>query len=359
MLKKLLGLLFALAMIPALAFGLDMKTLHPEEFPWKPPYTADQLAFLEDATYFPAVKNYDCDALEIEVDARGYIRQRATMRKRLQRYDDYRELLDFKDGTLKPGAQKREDIIFMLTPPQLKNQTLLSWTYKETPDVRKMVDWWIYIPALRQVRRLATGERSDGVAGGDMTYDDIVGREPFDETHTLLGEDTLPADDIIPEPVDCYVVKAVHTDPGYYLGKRIVWIDKKRFIRWREEQYDKKGNLWKIFERRMEPQGKDAVLDHTNWYDWNVQKHFRQWVRIFNVSHGGDFKEREFEPNFLRKEYTWRVPDIGAYPYIKSPKDLPKLPPLLEGRFPSERKWEIPEETKRLIEKERKEGKGA
>jgi len=116
MLKKLLGLLFALAMIPALAFGLDMKTLHPEEFPWKPPYTADQLAFLEDATYFPAVKNYDCDALEIEVDARGYIRQRATMRKRLQRYDDYRELLDFKDGTLKPGAQKREDIIFMLTP---------------------------------------------------------------------------------------------------------------------------------------------------------------------------------------------------------------------------------------------------
>lgn len=357
MIKRMLAFLVGLITIPALTFGIDMKTLNPKAFPWKPPYTADQLAFLEDATYFPPTKNYDCDALEIEVDARGYIRQRATMRKRLQLYDNYQELLDFEGGKVKPGEPKRKDIIFMLTPPQLKNQTLLSWTYKETPDLRKMVDWWIYIPALRQVRRLATGERSDGVAGGDMTYDDIVGREPFDENHTLLGEDTLPADDIIPEPVDCYVIKAVHTDPTYYLSKRIVWIDKTRFIRWREEQYDKKGNLWRIFERRMEPQGKDGLLDHTNWYDWNVQKHFRQWVRIFNVSHEGDFKEREFEPNFLRKEYTWRIPNIKAYPYIKSPKDLPKLPPLLEGRFPNERKWEIPEETRRLIEKERNEAK--
>lgn len=357
MFKRILGLFFVFFVLPSWVFGLDMKTLNPEGFPWKPPYTADQLAFLEDSVYFPSVRNFDCDALEIEVDARGYMRQRATMRKRLQLYDDYKDLLDFKGGKVKPGEPKRKDIIFMLTPPQLKNQTLLSWTYKETPDLRKMVDWWIYIPALRQVRRLATGERSDGVAGGDMTYDDVVGREPFDEEHTLLGEDTLPADDLVPEPVDCYVIKAVHTDPSYYLGKRIVWVDKKRFIRWREEQYDKKGNLLRIFERQM----KEVVpghLDHTSWYCWNVQKHFRQWVRISNHRYGTDFSEREFEPNFLRKEFTWRVPDIGAYPYIKSPKDLPKLPPLLEGRFPKERSWEIPEETRRLIEKEAKD-KGA
>lgn len=341
-------ILITLAFFDADAFSMDMKTLNPGAFPWKPPYTANQIAFLEDATFFPTVKTYDCDALEIEVDARGYIRQRATMRKRIISYDDYKEILNFKGGTLKAGDVKRKDIIFLLTPPALKNQTLLSWTYKKTPDLRKMVNWWIYIPALRQVRRLATGERSDGVAGGDFTYDDVVGRAPFDEVHTLLGEDRLPVDDIIPKPVDCYVMKCVHSDSSYYLGKRIVWIDKTKFIRWREEQYDKKGKLLKIMERRMD--AVEGVIDHTQWYLWNVRKHFRQWVRIFNIRHNFEASKAEFEPNFLRKEYTWRVPNIGAYPYIESPKDLPELPPLLEGRFENERNWEIPEETKRLVQ---------
>jgi hypothetical protein len=205
---------------------------------------------------------------------------------------------------------------------------------------------------LKNIRRLAIGDRADGFAGGDMSYDDVFSLEPFDETHYLIGEDILPPGGVCPtEPRVCYVVKSINRDPNYYLSKRITWIDKESFIPWREEQYDKEGYLRVIFEKKMEKiQG---YIMSTLWNYWNVQRDFKQPVYIFNYKFDQPMPDAYFTHDYLRKEFAWRNPSLKEYPFIKIPDELPARPPLLRDRFPEERKIKVPEE----LERELRQGK--
>ncbi|HIC91519.1 MAG TPA: outer membrane lipoprotein-sorting protein [Syntrophaceae bacterium] len=350
----ILGMVF-LCHLPPDAYGVE------PGFPWSPPYTAEQIVYLCDAVSWTggiekAYKNYDLDALSIQVDARGYIRQNAALRKRKNYFDNYVQVLDYTDKKLKVGEPRNKDIVFVVYPPALRGMAVLDWKYKQSPKKYKAVDFWLYLPSLKNVRRLATGDRADGFAGGDMTYDDIFSLEPFDETHTLIGEDILPPGAVCPsEPRECYVIKSINKDPNYYLSKRLRWIDKETFIPWREEQYDRKGYLWVVFEKKMEKIQGYTV--HTLWNYWNVQRDFRQPVYIFNYKFDQPMSDAEFTHDYLRKEFAWRSPSLKEFPFIKTPDELPPRPPLLRGKFKpeieKERKIKLPEE----LEKELREGR--
>ena len=311
-------------------------------FPWSPPYTAEQIVYLSDAVKWAggiekAYKTIDFLALKTEVDATGYIRQSPGIRRRKNYYDNYGELLDYTSEKLKVGQPRSKLILFAIHPPTVRGKTLLTWKYKKSPDQYKAIDFWVYSPSSRTVRRMAMGDRQDGYLGGDMTYDDVLSLEPFDETHNLLGEDVLPPGGVCPpEPRKCYVVKSVNKDPNYYLSKRIRWIDKENFIPWMEEQYDKTGFLRVIFERKMEKiQG---YIVATQWNYWNIQRNYRQSMFLFDYQFDQPISDAQFNPDYLRKEYAWRSPSLKQYPLINGPDELPPRPPLLRDRFPEERK---------------------
>jgi len=336
-------------LIPSILMAQEDYT-PPPGYPWAPPYTAEQIMYLADSVWQKGYKTYDTDALELEMDARGYIRQRLTMRRRMLFYDDYADLLDYQGGKLRLGDVRKKDIIFFLTPPEMRGQAILQWSYKQSPAHRKSIDFWVYIPSLRKIRRLATGDRADAVAGGDVTYDDIGQREVFDEVHTLIGEDILPKGPTIPEEKECYVIESVNKDPKYYLSKRISWVGKKWLCTWREEQYDRKGYLIRILEKRYEKIS--GVISQVMWNDWNVQRNFRQVILIFNTQYNKPMSEAEFLPPYLMKEFPWRKPDLKKVPFISGPEEFPPPPPLLRDRFPEHRKIKLPEELEREILKE-------
>lgn len=319
----------------------------PPGFPWSPPYTAEQIIYLADSAVQKAYRTYDMDALELEMDTRGYIRQRLTMRRRMLFYDDYADLLDYKGSKLKLGDVRKKDIIFFLTPPELRGQAILQWSYKQSPAQRKTIDFWVYIPSLRKIRRLATGDRADAVAGGDVTYDDIGQREVFDEEHKLIGEDVLPKGPTLPEEKACYVIESINKDPKYYLSKRISWVAKDWLCTWREEQYDRKGYLIRILEKRYE--NISGIRTWRMWNDWNVQRNFRQAVIIYNNQYHKPMSEAEFLPPYLLKDFPWRKSDMSKVPFIKSKEEFPKPPPLLRERFPGHRKIKLPEELEKEI----------
>ncbi len=350
----MVGIVF-LCLSPFKAYGVE------PGFPWSPPYTAEQIAYLCDAVLWSggiekAYRNMDLLALSIEVDARGYIRQKPALRKRKNYFDNYGEILDYASKKLKVGQPRNKDVVFIVHPPALRGQTVLDWKYKQSPEKYKAVDYWLYLPALKNVRRMAMGDRRDGFAGGDMTYDDAISLEPFDETHTLIGEDILPPGGVCPsEPRECYVIKYINKNPNYYLSKRLRWIDKQTFIPWREEQYDRKGSLKVIFERKMEEiQG---YVVSTLWNYWNIQRNYRQPVFIFDYRFDQPMSDAEFTHDYLRKEFAWRSPSLKEFPLIKRPDELPPRPPLLRGKFKpeieKERKIKLPEE----LERELKEGR--
>jgi len=101
-------------------------------------------------------------------------------------------------------------------------------------------DKWIYLPALKKVRRIDSSEGSNSFMGTDLSYDDMETRKVEEDTHELLKEEKIGG-------YECYVVKAVSIDPSNsQYSQRISWIDKNTWIPVKMELYDKKGNLEKV-----------------------------------------------------------------------------------------------------------------
>jgi len=67
------------------------------------------------------------------------------------------------------GKEKRT-ILFYKKPTNVKGTAFLTFDY---PDATKDDDQWLYLPALRKVRRISAADRGDYFLGTDFTYEDI------------------------------------------------------------------------------------------------------------------------------------------------------------------------------------------
>ncbi len=70
-------------------------------------------------------------------------------------------------------------------PANVKGTGLLS----ETLDEDDRAAQWIYLPALRAVKRLNADEQDDSFVGSDFTNGDIAGRQVSRDSHTIIDQD--------------------------------------------------------------------------------------------------------------------------------------------------------------------------
>lgn len=93
---------------------------------------------------------------------------------------------------------------------------------------------WIYLPALKKVRRLVSSNKKDSFVGTDFSYGDVIGHKASEWNYKLLREE-------IADGVPCYVIEAmpkndgVRNSSGY--AKRVIWVRKDNF-------FAIKGDLW-------------------------------------------------------------------------------------------------------------------
>ncbi len=131
------------------------------------------------------------------------------------------------------GGEQRYYIYFH-APPDVKGTTFLVWKYPARDD-----DRWIFIPAIKLVRRIAASDRRSSFVGSDFTYEDISGRDVSDETDTLLRSETL-------EGRPCYVLESRPVAGGDH-ARRVSWIDSERWIPLKEEYFDGRGQKIRSF----------------------------------------------------------------------------------------------------------------
>lgn len=134
---------------------------------------------------------------------------------------------------LGPGGEQRYYIYFH-EPSDIKGTAFMVWKYPARED-----DRWIFIPAIRLVRRIAADDKRSSFVGSDFTYEDVSGREVADETHRLLGEEVFNG-----RPV--YRLESVPKAKVDY-ARRISWIDRDRSLPLKEEYYDVRGELLRAF----------------------------------------------------------------------------------------------------------------
>jgi len=67
---------------------------------------------------------------------------------------------------LKDFGKDEKKIMFFLSPADVKNTSFMTWSYD---DESKSDDQWIYLPALKKVKRISSDSKGDYFMGSDFT----------------------------------------------------------------------------------------------------------------------------------------------------------------------------------------------
>jgi len=139
------------------------------------------------------------------------------------------------------GEEKRT-VIFYKSPKNIKDTAFLTYDY---PDPDRDDNQWLYLPALRKVRRISASDRGDYFLGTDFTYEDIKKETKVsieDYTRKTLGEGTINGH-------RCYIVEAIPVNKkvakelGY--SRVLQWVDGEIWMVRKSDFWDVRGNQLK------------------------------------------------------------------------------------------------------------------
>jgi len=172
----------------------------------------------------------------------------------------------------KDYGKEEKSIMFFLSPADVKNTSFMNWSYD---DPGKDDDQWIYLPALRKVKRISSDSKDDYFMGSDFTYDDLGDRHPDEDVHKLLREETI-------DGKPCYVVESVSKDQDYMYSKTITWVIKDVWIGLKKEFYDEDGDLLKVLKVKKYEKIKDYwVISNTEMK--NIQDDHTTKMKLSNI----------------------------------------------------------------------------
>jgi len=162
-------------------------------------------------------------------------------------------------------------------------------------------DIWIYLPALKKVRRIAASNKSDSFVGTDFSYADVIGHKTADWTHVLLADDKVDGQ-------DCYVIEStprsadVKASSGY--SKRKSWIRKDNFVAIKVEAWDPGGALVKrmAYSHVELVDAKHGKYQAMTLEATNVQNGHRTTLQITNFKLQPDVDDSVFTTAALERE---------------------------------------------------------
>lgn len=126
-----------------------------------------------------------------------------------------------------PGAGDRSLTLFH-EPRDIEGTAFLSHTYIDRQD-----DQWLYLPALKRVKRIPSSNKSSAFVGSEFAYEDLLSDEVEKFHYLWLRDETCGQ-------LQCHVVerRPRYDKSGY--SRQIVWIDQDELRPIKIEYYDKK-----------------------------------------------------------------------------------------------------------------------
>lgn len=129
----------------------------------------------------------------------------------------------------------RRSFVRFLSPPDVQGTSFLLIEKPGDND-----DQYLYLPALKRVRRIAGSQRSSSFMGSDFSYADMESRDVADSDWKRHPDEKVG-------PLDCYKLEATPKKPDDEQYRRSeIWIHKETWLPVKMKLYDKKsGDLKK------------------------------------------------------------------------------------------------------------------
>ncbi len=191
---------------------------------------------------------------------------------------------------VKDFGKVEKKIMFFLSPADVRNTSFVNWSYTEEG---KDDDQWIYLPALKKIKRISSSSKSDYFMGSDFTYDDLGDRKPESDTHKLLREEKLDGE-------LCYVVESTPKDEEYMYSRTVTWIIKDKWIGLKKEFYDEDEELLKILRVKKFDKIKGLWIILSSEMV-NVQKKHTTKMELAEVKINTGIPDRQFTERMMKR----------------------------------------------------------
>lgn len=213
-------------------------------------------------------------AQKVDIKDQGWGDLTASMKMILRNREGKESQRDIRIKILEVNGDGDKSLIIFDNPRDVKGTNFLSFSHIVTSD-----DQWLFLPALKRVKRISSANKSGPFMGGQFAYEDLASFEVDKFKYKYIRDEELSGR-------ASYVID---TFPQYeYSGytRQVVWIDKERYIPLQIAFYDRKNSLlktlsfknykqylnkyWRADEQVMEnhQNGKSTIL---TWSDYQFK----------------------------------------------------------------------------------------
>lgn len=151
---------------------------------------------------------------------------------------------------------------------------------------------WIYVPAVDLVKPISADDKNSSFVGSDFSYEDVSGRHWTEDNHTLVEETDL-------DGKAAFVIESVPKESYKGFARKVSYIDKANHLPLKEEYYDKKDNLVRVFtaEKIEEIDGVPTITIRSIQ---NVKKGSKTVVDFTKITYNVGIEDDIFTERYLK-----------------------------------------------------------
>ncbi len=226
---------------------------------------------------------------EMERRDSGWKDQRASLVMTLRNRQGQESRRELRISTLEVEGDGDKSLSLFENPRDVKGTAFLSHTHATKPD-----DQWLYLPALKRVKRISSRNKSGSFMGSEFAYEDLASQEVDKFRYKWLRDEELDGRQTM---VVEYFPQYEHS--GY--TRQVVWIDQEIWRIVKTEYYDRRNTLLKTLtiegyrqylDRFWRPDVMHMVNDRTG-------KSTRVEWQDYRLSTG--LTDRDFDRNALKR----------------------------------------------------------
>lgn len=205
-----------------------------------------------------------------------------TMTLRNKRGQESTRLLTNK--TLELTTDGDKSLITFNSPRDVEGTATLTYTHKAGPD-----DQWLYLPAVKRVKRISSDNKSGPFMGSEFAYEDLSSQEVEKYTYKFLKEESFNGGKNA-------VIERFPVDPKSGYTRQVVWFNLDKGYRIEKiEYYDRKN-------------AKLKTLDYKDYKQYSG-KHWRAGImHMVNHQTGKEtelkFKGYQFKTDLADTDFT-------------------------------------------------------
>jgi len=185
----------------------------------------------------PAEQGFDIAARSDRSDL-GFGDSRVELQMILRNAAGQRATRTLEIATLEKPDESVGDksLVLFGTPRDIEGTALLSHAKILDPD-----DQWLFLPALKRVKRIASSNKSGPFVGSEFAFEDFTAIELNKFDYRYIGTEACGA-----YQCDLLERQPLYENSGY--SKQMAWVDQDAFQIRKVEFYDRRGDLLKVLE---------------------------------------------------------------------------------------------------------------